>query len=148
MLLKHIKIFESTSIQNFSDALRVDMMEDALDNIKNNFGDENEPNMNDLLDINDGYPYQTYIQFIPDTNQVIYYEGWSKQCWNSLYNSKPEYKKLYKTEAIEKVIKERLIPIMKQELNLTFVDSEYWFENSWTEGVDSGYIMKITFKIK
>jgi hypothetical protein len=147
---KYVKQFEEYTTSYFSDALRTDMVEDVLKKIKS--GDEDdlefhleEPNYNDLLDPWDGYEYQTFIQYIPDENKIIYFEGWSKECWKSLY-AKPEYKGIIKEKAIEKIVKERLTPAL-ESIGLTFDVLEYWWQESDMDGVDDGYIMKVSYII-
>jgi hypothetical protein len=147
---KYVKQFEEYNGVYFSDALRTDMVEDVLNKIKK--GDEgglkfhiDEPNYNELLDPWDGYEYQTFIQYVPDENKIIYFEGWSKECWKSLY-AKPEYKGIGKETAIEKVVKERLTPAL-ESLKLKFDDLEYWWQESDIDGVDDGYIMKVSYTI-
>jgi hypothetical protein len=96
-----------------------------------------------LLDPYGGYEYQTYIQYVD--NKIIYWEGWSHLCWNSLYNKK-EYEGLSKEDAIKKVINERIIPSF-ETLDLKYISSDYWFEQSWNDEIEDGYIMKIIFEL-
>ncbi len=140
MKLKHLKLFENYT----SDIIRMDIVKEVLDKIKNNNIDdiEEDPDMDSLLNPYDGYDQQTYIQYID--NNIIYWEGWSSYCWDALYE-KPEYDGLSKEESIEKVIKERLIPTL-ESLGLKYFGHDYWFEESWTEGVEDGYIMKVIFE--
>jgi hypothetical protein len=147
--MKHLKLFEEFEPIYFSDALRMDIMEEFLVELKR--GDqefleehEDDPDTDMLLDPHEGYDKQTYIQY--KDKKVIYWEGWSDYCWKSLYD-KDEYKGLSKEAAIRKVIKERLIVSM-EELGLKYIDNDYWFEQSWSDGIEDGYIMKITFEIK
>lgn len=147
---RRIKLFEEYKATYFSDALRTDMVVEVLNKIKK--GDENElefhidePEYNYLLDPWDGYDKQTFIQYIPEENKIIYFEGWSKECWKSLY-AKPEYKKLSKEDSIEKLVNERLTPAL-ESLGLKFDDLEYWWQESDTDGVDDGYIMKVSYII-
>ena len=147
--MKHLKLFEEYEPIYFSDAMRMDIMEEFLAELKRGDEDfleehENDPDTDMLMDPHEGYDKQTYIQY--KNNQVIYWEGWSNYCWKSLYD-KEEYKRLSKPESIRKVIAERLIPSMK-ELGLKYISSKYWLEESWTDDVADGYIMKITFEIK
>jgi hypothetical protein len=143
-----IKQFENYTPTYFSDAFRMDTVQDALDKLKE--GDEYEleemeenPDSDMLLDPHDGYEKQTYIQIVG--KKLIYWEGWSSYCWKSLYD-KSEYKGLSKSEAITKVIKERLIPSI-ESMGLKYINSKYWMEESWTDGVDDGYIMKVVFEL-
>jgi hypothetical protein len=147
--MKYIKLFEKFTLKYSSDALRMDTMEEFLGELSS--GDEDfreehseDPDTDMLLDPHEGYERQTYIQC--DDNRVIYWEGWSQYCWDSLYQ-KPEYEGMSKPDAIEKVISERLIPSMS-ELGLRYVDHDYWLQESYDDYVDSGYIMKIVFDFK
>jgi len=147
---KYVKQFEDYACTYFSDALRTDMVINVINKIKKGDEDElefhiDEPNYDELLDPWDGYEYQTFIQYVPDENKIIYFEGWSKECWKSLY-AKPEYKGIKKEAAIEKVVKERLTPSL-ESLGLKFDDLEYWWQESGIEGVDDGYIMKVSYTI-
>jgi hypothetical protein len=147
---KYVKQFEDYTCTYFSDALRTDMVDEVLKKIKNGDIDElefhtEEPNYDDLLDPWNGYEYQTFIQYIPDENKMIYFEGWSKECWKSLY-AKPEYKGIKKEKAIEKVVKERLTPAL-ESLGLKFDELEYWWQESNVDDVDNGYIMKVSYII-
>lgn len=146
--MKHIKLFENKNIQYFSDALRTDLVDDVLSKIIDNDIEyleeiEEDPDTDMLLDPYGGYEYQTYIQY--KNNKIIYWEGWSQLCWNSLYN-KSEYKGLSKEDAIKKVINERIIPSF-EELNLKYIDSYYWYQKSWDDYIENGYIMKIIFEL-
>ena len=144
-----ITIFEKFEPTYFSDAFRMDTVQDALDILQS--GDEGEieemeenPDSDMLLDPHDGYDKQTYIQIVG--KKLIYWEGWSTYCWKSLYD-KDEYKGLSKVEAIRKVIGERLIPALKS-MGLKYVSANYWLQESYTDEVSDGYIMKVTFEIK
>ncbi len=147
--MKYLKIFEKFNLTYMSDAFRMDQMEEVLNKIKENDEEfieeiQDDPDTDMLLDPHDGYDKQTYIQY--SNGEITYWEGWSSYCWESLYD-KPEYKGLSKEAAIEKVISERLIPSM-EELGLKYLDSDYYMEQSWSEGVDDGYIMKIIFELQ
>lgn len=149
MTMNHIKLFENYQPTYFSDAFRMDTMEDFLDELKR--GDEefleeheDEPDTDMLLDPHEGYDKQTYIQY--KEKRIIYWEGWSNYCWKSLYDKK-EYDGLSKREAMKKFIEERFVPSM-EALGLKFVSSDYWFEQSWSDGVADGYIMKVIFELK
>jgi hypothetical protein len=101
---RHLKLNEEYNQTYFSDDLRSDMVEDVFKKIQSGDVDElefhiDEPNYDELLDPWDGYEYQTFIQYVPDENKIIYFEGWSKECWKSLY-AKPEYKGIKKEAAM------------------------------------------------
>lgn len=147
--MKYLKIFEEFEPIYFSDAFRMDQMKEVLNKIKENDEEfieeiQDDPDTDMLLDPHDGYDKQTYIQY--NNGEITYWEGWSSYCWVSLYD-KPEYKGLSKEKAIEKVISERLIPSM-EELGLVYLDSDYYMEQSWSDDIEDGYIMKIIFEIK
>jgi len=144
-LIKRILKESTQPAGYFSDALRTDMIEEAMklmaEDPEYNTG---TPNYDDLLDPWDGYEYQTYIQNDLENNQIVYWEGWSKQCWDSLY-AKPEYHGLSKPKAIVKSITERF-PKIAADLGLHVGGYDYFFHDIWTEGVEDGYIMKVILK--
>lgn len=147
--MKHLKLFEEYQPIYMSDAFRMDAMEEVLNKIKDNDEEflediENDPDTDLLLDPYDGYNKQTYIQY--KNGRITYWEGWSDYCWKSLYQ-KEEYKGLSKEDAIRKVIKERLIVSM-ESLGLKYIDNDYWFEQSWSDGIEDGYIMKVIFELQ
>jgi hypothetical protein len=137
-------IEESKSCILPSDSLRMDVVEefmsDLLDDPEHN---EEDPEYDALLDPHDGYYRQTYIQNLGDN--VVFWEGFSDYCWEGVY-AKKEYQNLSKEEAIQKMIKDRF-PAIGKKFNMTLVDSDYFQHQSWTEGVDDGYIMKIVYKL-
>jgi hypothetical protein len=145
--MKHLKLFEEYSCKYLSDASRIDSVDEVLSAIKNNDYENyiDDPDTDMLLDPHDGYNFQTYIQYDENNNEIVYWEGWSKYCWNSLYNKK-EYKGLNKEKAVKKLIDERLKPSL-ESLGLLFVNYDLIWTESFEDGVDDGYIMKVTFKI-
>jgi len=131
----------------FSDSLRSDIIKNNLKKFKINPNlNKEEPDYDNLLDPYEGYENQTYIQNDLENNKIIYWEGWSEYCWNSLYQ-KEEYKKLSKKEAIEKLIKERF-PKIAFDNNLKILNYNYFFYevSPYMVGIDDGYIMKIEMK--
>ena len=143
--MKYLKTFESqTNCKLASDIVRLEMIEEFLEIVKEEpeYNIE-EPEYDSLLDTWDGYKWQTYIQNDLKNNKIIYWEGWVKECWDAVYN-KPNYKGLSKTDVISKIVKERF-PLIAKDLNMKIIDFDYWYEESWTDGVDNGYIMKIIF---
>lgn len=145
--MNNIKLFEEYNIDSLlpSDKLRIELIEKFFEDVKSDPDHNTEvPEMDLLIDDWDGYEWQTYIQNDLENNQIIYYEGWVSACWEGLY-SKDEYKGLSKTEAIEKMMKER-VPIIAEKLNLEIISHNYWTQKSWTEGVKNAYITKIIFK--
>lgn len=107
-----------------------------------------EPNTDELLDPYNGYEKQTYVQYNPKDKTISVYEGWSKLCWDALYQ-KAEYvkgkRKMPKEEAIRQILDKRF-PLIAKAADMTIVDASFWFEDSWTDDVESGYIMKVTLK--
>lgn len=150
--MKHIKLFEEYKPHNFewlSDGIRLDMINDTIKEWESDeeYKEEcrEEPEFDLLLDPYDGYESQSYIQYIND-NELCFWEGWSDLCWNGAY-SKDMYKSMTKEEILEH-IKNVRFPFIARELNMDIISFQYWMEESWTEGVDSGYIMKICLKRK
>lgn len=131
------------SLLSFSDALRADIIEENIKKFKEDPNlNKEDPDYDDLLDPYNGYKYQTYIQNDLENNQIIFWEGWSEECWNSLYQ-KEEYQNLSKKEAIEKIIQERF-PKIASENNLKIKDYNYfYYEVNPYLNIDDGYIMKI-----
>jgi len=128
-----------------SDALRMDLIEEYINELeKDKEYNIEEVEYDALLDGYDGYPWQTYIENLGN-GEFNYWEGWIKECWIGLYN-KIEYKGLNKEEALQKFLDERITPLAT-EFNLTVLDKKYFWHEAWTEGVDNGYIMRITFKM-
>lgn len=128
-----------------SDALRMDLIEEFLDELKKD-EDYNieEVEYDSLLDTYDGYSWQTYIENLGN-GEFDYWEGWTEECWDGLYG-KVEYEGLSKEEALQKIFDER-IPQLASEFNLTILDSKYFWHQTWTDDIEDGYIMRITFKI-
>lgn len=149
--IKHLKLFEeyiSPVDCKFSDAARLDIIENTINAVNNNNFEnfEDEVDLDSLLDTYDGYPDQTYVQYNPNDNTIIYWEGWVKECWKALYN-KSGYKGLSKEKAADKVVKERIIPSVESEFDIKCIEYEnFWHETSDYEIAD-GYITKIIFKL-
>lgn len=146
--MKYLKLFEEYTCKYTSDEIRMDMMKESLERIEEGDIDDmtEEVIYEDLVDPSefDGYPDQTYIQYEPNNNEITIWEGWSELCWEGLY-SKPEYEGMEEREALEKLIKERLIPSM-ESLGLKYIDHEILFYNAIYN--EDGYIMRVSFKIK
>jgi hypothetical protein len=145
---KNIMLFEeySTTDKWASDIMRVSIVEEKLEEW-DEYEDEKEsdsevPEFDSLLDPSmEGYNKQTYIQYIDD-NTLIFWEGWSNLCWEATYD-KPIYDGKSKEDVLNH-IKTIRFPEIAKELNMKISSFEYWLSESWTEGVDDGYIMKIT----
>ena len=84
-----------------------------------------------LTDTWDGYDDLVFVE--NDGNDIIFYEGFVKSCWDSLF-LKDEYKGLSKDDAVNKMIEERFTRI-SNDLGLKIHD--YIFD---------GKILKIIFK--
>jgi len=133
--MKYLKLFEDYTNLYQSDIIRIQLINDFLENCKENPDYNIElPDYNDLIDDWDGYDDQTYIQ--NNGNEFIYWEGWVRACWQAAYK-KPEYKDLGKDLIIEKIIKERF-PRIAEEVNYKINNYDYFRH-------DGIYIMKITF---
>lgn len=93
--------------------IRMDIIDDFLKNVKTDPNhNKKEPNYFKLIDDQNGYDEQTYIQNIND-NEFILQEGQVDSCQSGLY-SKPEYEGLSKSESIKKVVRDRF-PRIAQE---------------------------------
>lgn len=79
-------------------------------------------NKKKLIDTWDGYDDLTKVQKISD-NELIYYEGFVKSCWDGLY-SKSEYKGLNKIDAVDKLVNDRISEIAKNN-NLGILDHTF-----------------------
>lgn len=126
-----------------SDLIRVEIIEEFFKAVEKD-PDHNidDPDFEMLLDINEGYKWQTYIQNDLKNGNIIYWEGWTKECWKGVY-AKPEYKGLKKPDAIKKVISERM-PEIAKPFNMKIMDSNYFFHEMMADYVDDGYIMSVT----
>jgi hypothetical protein len=149
--MKHLKIFEeyiSPEDCIFSDASRLDAMQEVLDSIENgDYDNVDEPEYDWLLDPYDGYEKQTYIQYNPDEGIITYWEGWSKLCWDALFNKKG-YNGLSKEEATKNVVENRIIPSIKNEFkNLELIEYKNFWHETWDDDIEDGWITKIDFKI-
>lgn len=136
----------------WSDVERIDIIKTALENGTDEDGGYGglgtaNPDTDGLLDAWEGYDKQTYIQ-LNDDKTISVYEGWSKLCWEALYQ-KPEYihgkKKMPKEDAIKHILNVRF-PVIAKALDMEIVEATYWFEEAWMDGIADGYIMKITLK--
>jgi hypothetical protein len=149
--MNHIKLFENFNkeCKIISDEIRISLIGEELEkwNKDTEYKEycSGEPEMDSLLDPWDGYDNQTYIQYVND-DTIIFWEGWSSLCWEGAYT-----KDIYKDKTKEEIlnhIKSIRFPYVAKELNMKIVSFDYWFEESWTDGVDDGYIMKITLTKK
>lgn len=123
-----------------SDLSRMEIVEDFFNEIKKNPKyNVDEPDFDELLDTWDGYEDQVYIQNNLNNNEIMFWEGWVDSCWEALYD-KPEYKKLNKKEAIEKVIKDRF-PRIAEEFEMKIKSFNYFVHND-------EFIMKVVFERK
>lgn len=95
------------------------------------------PNLSKLIDDYDGYDDQVYIQNNLKENEIIFWEGWVKSCWDAAIQ-KDEYQNLDKKTIIEKIINERF-PRIAAEFNLNIKDYNYFIYKG-------KYIMKIIFQ--
>ncbi len=90
-------------------------------------------NIKKLTDTWDGYDDLVFVE--NDGDDIIFYEGFVKSCWDSLF-MKEEYKGLSKDEAVQKMIKDRFARI-SNDLGLDI--KEYTFD---------GEILEIIFNKK
>jgi len=120
-----------------SDLTRMELIEMFFNKVKDNprYNIE-EPNYFNLIDDWDGYDDQVYIQNNLTENEFIFWEGWVKSCWNSLY-IKPEYQGLSKVESIEKIIKDRF-PRIGKEFGYVIKEYDYFMYKG-------KFIMKVVF---
>jgi|ERR1035437_1554856 hypothetical protein len=130
-----------------SDLIRMEIIQEFIKNVQEDSEyNIEEPDSEMLLDPYEGYNSQSYIENRLEQNEVVYWEGWSSLCWEGAY-AKKEYKKLTKPQIIEKIAKERF-PRIAQEFNWTIKDFGYEWYETWSEGVDDGYIMWVIFQTK
>ena len=116
--MKHLKTYETFAddCKYLSDGFRLDSIQDFINKIKEEPEyNTDEPEYEWLLDAFDGYPQQTYIQNDVENKQIIFYEGWSKECWKGAF-AKKEYKGRSK-EYVLNDIKNRRFPLIAKELN-------------------------------
>jgi hypothetical protein len=119
-----------------SDLTRMELIEDFLDKQKAdpNYNTE-DPDYDMLLDDwDDGYPDQVYIQNKGES--IVFWEGWVDSCWEAAFQ-KPQYKRLKKSEVINKIIEERF-PRIAEEFGMEIIKSGYVNHD--------GYIMFIEMK--
>jgi hypothetical protein len=144
-----MKTFEEfTGDFNFADALRADTIDEFMDDVKEDSEyNVEEPNERDLLDPYDGYDKQTYIQNNLDVDgTIIFYEGWSDDCWRVIYRQK-EYKFKTKEWVLQSFLEDRM-PRIAASVNMDIVDSLYYWGESWDDWVKDGWIMKIILRPK
>ncbi len=126
----------------FADAIRRDTMYTFLKSVEED--DEyniEEPDMCDLLDPHDGYEYQTYIQNNLKEGEFIYWEGFSKYCWNAFMNQK-QYRGMTKKEILQNFLEKRA-PKLAKDLGFDLVADNYYVV---TSDLYKDYVMKIVYK--
>jgi len=122
----------------------MDIILERLKEIKESDDENDNPDTDDLLDPEDGYYKQTFVQNLGD-GEIMCWEGWSDYCWDGIYGQE-RYKGLSKEEVLEQFLSIRF-PIIAKECDLTIIKSGYdWYE-SWRDGVDDGYITFVRMKI-
>lgn len=128
--------------------MRLDIIQEVLDSIENDdYDNVDDPEYDWLLDPYEGYENQTYIQYNHDDGIITYWEGWSKLCWDALFNKKL-YSGLSKDDAMESVVKNRIIPSIENEFkNLKFIEYKNFWHETWDVDIENGWITKIDFKL-
>jgi hypothetical protein len=103
-----------------------------------------EPEIIDLLDTDDGYNWQTYIQNDLENGIFIYWEGFSKYCWKAFCRKYP-FKK--KENIIQMFIDTRAKDLAK-DFGYELIDADYFIaedENAYGNEFKD-YILKLTYK--
>lgn len=133
--MRYLKLYEEytkdewiTKYKLPSDNIRFYYIQKALYEPK-----EEKVDIKKLTDTWDGYDDLVFTE--NDGNDIIFYEGFVKSCWDSLF-MKDEYNGLSKEEAVQKMIDERFTRI-SNDLGLNL--KEYSFD---------GKILKIVFNKK
>jgi hypothetical protein len=124
--LRKLHEMEDDVCRYASDRIRYDYLKSAISSEPT----DAEPDMNALRAVGmglDGYPDKEYddLTFVAKRKDgtIDYWEGFVKSCWDGLFG-KPEYKGLKKKEAVDKMVKDRMIP-MAGDLGLELASYEY-----------------------
>jgi hypothetical protein len=141
----HNLLEDNSTSNSFADALRTDMIEDFLKEVEEDPEyNIDEPEIIDLLDTDDGYNWQTYIQNDLENGIFIYWEGFSKYCWKAFCRKYP-FKK--KENIIQMFIDTRAKDLAK-DFGYELIDADYFIaedENAYGNEFKD-YILKLTYK--